>query len=105
MGEEEAWDASQELIDVADEHGALRGIIDAVKSNRLYDDFSAVWSYERASAGGDLAEVDQNDFVGDPDSLRSSVATMPSRHDGRRTVSKGAWDRPRALIVTFREPR
>jgi hypothetical protein len=47
MGEDEAWEAAQELVDVADEHGALRGIIDAIKSNRVQDDFSSVWSYER----------------------------------------------------------
>jgi hypothetical protein len=47
VGEDEAWEATQELVDVADEHGALRGIIDAVKTNRVHDDFSAVWSYER----------------------------------------------------------
>jgi hypothetical protein len=47
MGEDEAWEAAQELVDVADEHGSLRSIIDAVKSNRIQDDFSSVWSYER----------------------------------------------------------
>lgn len=47
IGEDEAWEAAQELVDVADEHGALRAIIDAVKSNRVHDDFSSVWSYER----------------------------------------------------------
>lgn len=47
IGEEEAWEATRELIEVADEHGALRGIIDAVKTNRVQDDFSSVWSYER----------------------------------------------------------
>ena len=47
MGEDEAWEAAQELVEAADEHGALRGIIDAVKSNRVQDDFSSVWSYER----------------------------------------------------------
>ena len=47
IGEEEAWHAAQELVEVADEHGALRGIVDAVKSHRISDDFSSVWSYER----------------------------------------------------------
>lgn len=47
MGEEEAFDVAQELVDTADEHGALRSIIDAVKSNRVQDDFSSVWSFER----------------------------------------------------------
>lgn len=47
LGEDEAAEAAEELIDAADEHGALRGIIDAVKSNRVHDDFSSVWSFER----------------------------------------------------------
>lgn len=47
LGEDEAWEAAQELVAAADEHGALRGVIDAVKSHRLQDDFSALWSYER----------------------------------------------------------
>jgi hypothetical protein len=47
VGEDDAWDVAQELVEVADEHGALRGIIDAVRSHRVRDDFSSVWSYER----------------------------------------------------------
>ena len=47
IGEDEALEAAHELVDAADEHGALRGIIDAVKSNRIQDDFSSVWSFER----------------------------------------------------------
>jgi hypothetical protein len=47
MGEDEAWEAARELVNVADEHGALRGIIDAAKRHRLQDDFSSLWSYER----------------------------------------------------------
>ena len=46
-GEDEAWEAAQELVNVADEHGALRGVVDAVKSHRIEDDFSSLWSYER----------------------------------------------------------
>lgn len=46
-GEQEAWDATKELIEIADEHGQLRGIIDAVRSNRVQDDFSSRWSYAK----------------------------------------------------------
>lgn len=46
-GEREAWDATKELIEIADEHGQLRGIIDAVRSNRVQDDFSNRWSYAK----------------------------------------------------------
>lgn len=47
MGEDDAWEAAEELVEAADLHGALRAIIDAVRANRLQDDFSSVWSYER----------------------------------------------------------
>lgn len=46
-GEQEAWDATKELVEIADEHGQLRGIIDAVRSNRVKDDFSNLWSYAK----------------------------------------------------------
>jgi hypothetical protein len=46
-GEQEAWDATNELVEIADEHGQLRGIIDAVRSNRVQDDFSNRWSYAK----------------------------------------------------------
>lgn len=46
-GEHEAWDATKELIEIADEQGKLRGIIDAVRSNRVEDDFSNLWSYAK----------------------------------------------------------
>jgi hypothetical protein len=46
-GEEDAWVATQEVVDVADEHGRLRDLIDAIKSHRVQDDFSQRWSYER----------------------------------------------------------
>jgi hypothetical protein len=36
-GEQEAWDATNELIEIADKQGQLRGIIDAVRSNRVDD--------------------------------------------------------------------
>ncbi|HLG54089.1 MAG TPA: hypothetical protein VI485_02085 [Vicinamibacterales bacterium] len=47
MGEDEAWGAAQELVAVADEHGALRALVEAVRTHRIQDDFSSVWSYER----------------------------------------------------------
>lgn len=46
-GEEDAWQATKELVEVADKEGKLRKIIDAVKSNRVDDDFSSYWSYAR----------------------------------------------------------
>jgi len=46
-GEEEAREATEELIQVADENGRLRAILDAVRSNRVKDDFSSTWSYAK----------------------------------------------------------
>jgi hypothetical protein len=46
-GEEEAWQATCEMVERADSDGQLRAIIDAVRSNRVEDDFSKRWSYER----------------------------------------------------------
>jgi len=46
-GEEEAREATEELIQVADEDGQLRAILDAVRSNRVEDDFSSLWSYAK----------------------------------------------------------
>lgn len=47
MGEDDADSATREMIEVADKHGQLRAILDAVRSNRIDDDFSEKWSYER----------------------------------------------------------
>ncbi|MHC4545298.1 MAG: sigma-70 family RNA polymerase sigma factor, partial [Planctomycetota bacterium] len=47
LGEEEAREATEELIEVADKGGKLRGILDAVRSNRVEDDFSSLWSYAK----------------------------------------------------------
>lgn len=44
-GEDDAGEASEELIDVADEHGRLRDLLDAIESNRVQDDFSPRWSF------------------------------------------------------------
>lgn len=46
-GEQDAWEATKELVELADRHGQLRGIIDAIKSNRVQDDFSQRWSYAK----------------------------------------------------------
>jgi hypothetical protein len=46
-GMQEAADATQRLVDVADDRGRLRAVLDAVRSNRVEDDFSPRWSYER----------------------------------------------------------
>ena len=47
MGEEEAADVTAEIVDIADRNGKLRSIIEAVKSNRVVDDFSPCWSFAR----------------------------------------------------------
>ena len=47
MGEEDAAEAMREMVAVADRDGQLRGIIDAVRSNRVVDDFSPCWSFAR----------------------------------------------------------
>ena len=46
-GEADAWKVAQELVEAADRHGRLRAVIDAVLSNRIQDDFSDCWSYDR----------------------------------------------------------
>jgi len=46
-GEEDAWEATRELVEVADKHGQLRQIIDAVNSGRVADDFSDRWSHAK----------------------------------------------------------
>ncbi len=44
-GEDDAWEATQELVDYADSNGQIRGIVDAIKSNRVQDDFTdRIWS-------------------------------------------------------------
>lgn len=47
LGEEEAAAATRELVEVADREGRLRAIIDAVRSNRIEDDFSPRWSFAK----------------------------------------------------------
>jgi len=47
MGEEEAKEVTKEMIEYADKNGSLRNIIDAIKSNRVRDDFSEYWSFAK----------------------------------------------------------
>jgi hypothetical protein len=46
-GEEDAAEALRELVERADAKGRLRGILEAVRSNRVEEDFSSRWSYAR----------------------------------------------------------
>ncbi|MQA82962.1 MAG: sigma-70 family RNA polymerase sigma factor [Streptosporangiales bacterium] len=47
MGAAEAAEKVAETVAAADATGQLRGILDAVKSNRVQDDFSPRWSFAR----------------------------------------------------------
>jgi hypothetical protein len=47
FGEEEAKSMVATTVQAADNTGRLRDIIDAVRSNRVEDDFSATWSFAR----------------------------------------------------------
>ena len=46
-GAEDALEATKELVELADKKANLRLILDAVQSNRICDDFSSKWSYEK----------------------------------------------------------
>jgi hypothetical protein len=46
-GEKDAWAATKEIVEQADANGKLRGIIDAVLSNSVEEDFSTKWSFAR----------------------------------------------------------
>jgi len=46
-GEDEAWEITKQVVDLADRQGKLRTIIDAIRSNRVEDDFSSLWSYAK----------------------------------------------------------
>jgi hypothetical protein len=46
-GEEEAASTVAEVVEAADRTGHLRGILDAVRSNRIEDDFSPFWTFAR----------------------------------------------------------
>jgi hypothetical protein len=47
VGEDDAREALVETVEAADQTGRLRGILDAVRSNRVEDDFSSRWSFAR----------------------------------------------------------
>lgn len=47
MGEEEANYITEQIVETADQHGNLRALIDAVRSNRVVEDFSSCWSFAR----------------------------------------------------------
>jgi hypothetical protein len=47
IGEEEAWEVTKEVVEMADRQGKLRAIIDAIRSNQIEDDFSGIWSYAK----------------------------------------------------------
>ncbi|TDD37504.1 sigma-70 family RNA polymerase sigma factor [Nonomuraea terrae] len=47
FGEDDARDALVETVEAADQTGRLRGILEAVRSHRVEDDFSSHWSYAR----------------------------------------------------------
>jgi hypothetical protein len=46
-GQDDAWDATQELVEVADSRGRLRAVLDAVRSHRADDDFGPRWSWAK----------------------------------------------------------
>ncbi|MBU5356056.1 hypothetical protein KQI74_27770 [Paenibacillus barcinonensis] len=46
-GDSEAWEILSEVVELADSQGKLRNLIEAIRSNRVQDDFSSKWSYER----------------------------------------------------------
>jgi hypothetical protein len=46
-GEHEAGEILEEVVNEADATGHLRGILDAVRSNRVADDFSSHWSFAK----------------------------------------------------------
>jgi hypothetical protein len=46
-GQEEVKQVLTEMMDIADKKGKLRTIFDAIQSNRIEDDFSDIWSYEK----------------------------------------------------------
>lgn len=47
FGEDDARSAVAETVEASDQTGRLRAILDAVRSNRVIDDFSPRWSYAR----------------------------------------------------------
>jgi len=46
-GEAEAANVTRDLIEMADARGQLRGLLDAIRCNRVAEDFSPIWSRDR----------------------------------------------------------
>lgn len=46
-GEAEAFEATEELVQIADSDYQLRSLVDTIKCNRVEEDFSDRWSYAR----------------------------------------------------------
>lgn len=46
-GEQEAWEATKELVEIADAGGQLRALVEDIRSHRVEEDFSDRWSYAR----------------------------------------------------------
>jgi hypothetical protein len=47
IGEEDANDVTDLIVEAADQHGKLHALVDAVRSHRVADDFSPLWSHAR----------------------------------------------------------
>ncbi|MEQ8735980.1 MAG: hypothetical protein RIC29_13730 [Rhodospirillaceae bacterium] len=47
MGEDEASSVVKELVELADQNGQLRNLMECIKSNRVEEDFSDNWSYAK----------------------------------------------------------
>ncbi len=47
MGEAEAAEVTAEIVAAADRNGRLSGILDAIRSHRVEEDFTAIWSRAR----------------------------------------------------------
>jgi hypothetical protein len=46
-GEADANDVTQQVVEAADQDGHLRGLLDAIRSHRVEEDFSDKWSFAR----------------------------------------------------------
>lgn len=88
----EAWaaDVLEEVVEAADSHGHLRAILDAVRSNRVEDDFSDRWSYaredfERSSESCTTSETRCGS------ASWSSRTPFPFRVRNRRSKATSSW--------------
>ncbi len=48
MGEDEALEATRQMVEIADGRGRLRAVLDAIRSGHVQEDFSSRWSHARA---------------------------------------------------------